>query len=130
MNTSLEDEGDVERDEKGNGLLPACYMTDENPNHDRYTFCDIKGNLMNDYKYNTISHFRKGIACVTYDADYDDELALIDNSGKTLVKFSEYSISEAVCEEKCENSYERNVARLVLLLVAIAGIFVIIRFRK
>lgn len=93
---------EVERDEKGNGLLPACNMKDNNGtafNSDaQYTFCDIKGNLLNDYKYNTISRFRKGIACVTYEEDYDDEVALIDNSGKTLVKFSEDDIRLSVCE--------------------------------
>lgn len=97
LETSIDGYG-VEKDEKGNGLLPAYYMEDGDDWYDaKYTFCDIKGNLLNDYKYEVISHFRKGIACVRR---YDDNMkyALIDNSGNKLVAFDGEDISWAVCE--------------------------------
>lgn len=104
LKVSIQDGGGVERNEKGNGLLPAYYMEegDDNPYDAKYTFCDIKGNLLNDYKYEVISHFRKGIACVVSPADYGSynnyNFALIDNSGKTLVAFDEDDIPSSVCE--------------------------------
>ena len=103
LETPIQDANRVESDEKRNGLLPVYYMKDDDKYHARYTFCDIKGSLLNNYKYEVISHFRKGIACVVCPADYesydDYECALIDNSGKTLVTLDEYDINGNICDK-------------------------------
>lgn len=103
LNVSIQrnTEHDVERDEKGEGLLLVDYTGEEY--NERCTFCDIRGNLLNDYKYTIVSHFRKGIACVaSEDADHylENRFAIVNRDGDELVTFYEDDLSDSVCNKK------------------------------
>lgn len=94
----------TERDEKGEGLLPVNFTSDAY--NAKCTYCNIRGNLLNDYKYTIVSSFRKGLACVaSEDKDHYNEnrFAIINRDGDELVTFYEDDLSDSVCEPAYED---------------------------